>query len=60
MNHRSAYVDRLNSCPSVRGQASDMAIPMVSISDLIKMKQSSDREQDKADIEGLKKILNEK
>jgi hypothetical protein len=36
-----------------------IAIPTVSINDLIKMKQESNRLQDKKDIENLKKILNE-
>jgi hypothetical protein len=36
------------------------SIPVISINDLIKMKQKSNRLQDKKDIENLKKILNEK
>lgn len=38
----------------------DISIPTISIEDLIKMKEGSKREQDKADIENLKKILNER
>lgn len=38
----------------------DVSIPTVSINDLIKMKQKSDRLQDKKDIGNLKKILNAK
>lgn len=41
-------------------KSQDIAIPTVSINDLIKMKQESNRLQDKKDIENLKKILNEK
>ena len=38
----------------------NIAIPTVSIDDLIKMKQKTDREQDKADIKYLKRLKNEK
>lgn len=38
----------------------DISIPTISIEDLIKMKEGSKREQDKADIENLKKILDER
>lgn len=38
----------------------DVSVPTISIEDLIAMKKSSNREQDKADVESLKKILNEK
>lgn len=38
----------------------DISIPTISISDLIRMKQSSSRIQDKADIESLKRRLGEK
>ena len=41
-------------------RAQDIAIPTISINDLIKMKKESNRLQDKKDIEHLKKILNEK
>ncbi len=38
----------------------NITIPTVSIDDLIKMKQKSGREQDKADIKYLKRLKNEK
>lgn len=38
----------------------DVSIPTVSIEDLIEMKKSSGREQDRRDVENLGKILNEK
>lgn len=38
----------------------DVSIPVVSIDDLIKMKQKTSREQDKADIKYLRKLRNEK
>ncbi len=38
----------------------DVSIPVVSIDDLIKMKQKTGREQDKADIKYLRKLRNEK
>lgn len=38
----------------------DVSIPTISITDLIKMKELSPRAQDRADIEALKRILNEK
>ena len=38
----------------------DVSIPTISIDDLIKMKKKSDRQQDKADIRYLRRLINEK
>lgn len=37
----------------------DVSIPVISVDDLIKMKQSADRQQDKADIKYLRKLKDE-